>query len=82
MWIWGVRKATEKFGDAFGEKRMTELYWIVIEELHKMRNRYDYHGDGSHYYAMRQYLKTHNIDVEALWKEGAIRGYKGKIEEE
>ena len=81
VFLYGIRKATEASGDAFGAARLKRVYWTMIEEYKRMMNKFQYGKDDSHYFAMQQELKSIGIDVAELQAE-AERRYPNGVQRE
>lgn len=81
VFLYGIRKATEASGDAFGAARPKRVYWTMIEEYKRMMNKFQYGKDDSHYFAMQQELKSIGIDVAELQAE-AERRYPNGVQRE
>jgi hypothetical protein len=58
-----------KFG--FGPKRIRKLLETIAKERKELKEYYctEKYGDGTHFFAMREWLKKDGIDVEELQNE-------------
>ena len=81
VWLYGIRKASEKGGDPYGKGRLIRTYWTCIDEFHKALNQYQYGDDDSHIFAMQQELKRLGVDIQELQDE-AERRYPGGLKRE
>ena len=80
-WVYGIRKALAECGIRIGAQRMKRIYWTVIDEYKRMKNKFQFGKDDSHFFAMRQELKAVGIDVAELQAE-AERRYPDGIQRE